>query len=115
MVLIDQEESKVRVICTSIGWGAECIVETYQEAIEWFGGYEALGLKKTDERPYSFKGIRGWKPHKVTVRIPEVENGIKKYRSLSAPISASTYEELMQRFEKIKQLSPWHKKAKLKC
>lgn len=101
---------KVKVVCTTIGLGIECIVETYKEAIDWFGGYEALGLRETHNRPYS---IRGCKPHKVTVRLPEIEEGITKYKSLSAPISASTKEELIQRFENIKQLSPLHKRVKL--
>lgn len=99
--------TKVRVVCTKIGWGAEHSIETYKEAIEWFGGYELLGLKQIYSRHYS--SLNGFKPHRVTVRIPEG----KTYRSLSAPISASTQEELMQRFEKIRQLSPLHQRVKL--
>jgi hypothetical protein len=104
---------KVRVACTSIGWGIDFATEAYKEAIEWFGGYEVLGLRETYSQPSLPYFARGWKPHKVTVRLPEVENGTTKYRSLSAPISASTREELLQRFEKIRQLSPLHQRVKL--
>ena len=79
----------------------ECVVEAYKEAIDWFGGYETLGLRETYSYSYS---IRGWRVSKVTVRIPEIDGGVTKYRSLSAPISASTQEELRQRFEKIRQI-----------
>ena len=104
---------RVKVVCNVIGWSIEYVVEAYKEAIDWFGGNEALGLREAYSPPSqpSFGG--GWKPHKVTVRLPEVENGNTKYKSLSAPISASTREELMQRFENIRQLSPLHKRVKL--
>lgn len=101
---------RVRVVCNAIGWNVECVVEAYKEAIDWFGGYENLGLRETYSHSYS---IRGWRAPKVTIRIPEIDGGVTKYRSLSAPISASTQEELKQRFEKIRQLSPLHKRAKL--
>lgn len=101
---------RVKVVCKTIGWNVECVVEAYKEAIDWFGGYEVLGLQETYSSSYS---IRGWKAHKVTVRLPEVEGGVTKYRSLSAPIRASTQEELLQRFEKIRQLSPLHQRVKL--
>jgi hypothetical protein len=97
-------------ICNTIGWDTECVVEAYKEAIDWFGGNEALGLRETYRSSYS---IRGWRAPRITVRIPEIDGGVTKYRSLSAPISASTQEELMQRFEKIRQLSPLHQRAKL--
>lgn len=101
---------RVKVVCNAIGWNIECVVEAYKEAIDWFGGYEALGLQKTYRSSYS---IKGWRAHKVTVRIPEVDGGVTKYRSLSAPISAATQEELLQRFEKIRQLSSLHQRVKL--
>ena len=103
---------RVRVICDSITWGTEGVAEAYKEAIDWFGGYKALGLRETYSQ-YGQPSFRGWKPHKVIVRLPEVENGITKYRFLSAPISASNREELIQRFEKIRQISPLHQRAKL--
>jgi hypothetical protein len=49
-----------------------------------------------------------FKPHKVTVKIPEGNS----FRSISAPISASTYTELEKRLERVKQLSPLHQKVK---
>jgi predicted GIY-YIG superfamily endonuclease len=101
---------RVKVVCNAIGWNVECVVQAYKEAIDWFGGYEALGLRQTYS--YSFS-IKGWRAPRVSVRIPEVTDGITTYKSLSAPISASTKEELMQRFDQIKQLSPLHQRAKL--
>lgn len=89
------------------------MTEAYKEAIEWFGGYEVLGLRETYSQPSLTRFARGWKPHKVTVRLPEVENGTTKYRSLSATISASTREELLQRLENIKRLNPLHQRVKL--
>ncbi|MBE9016937.1 GIY-YIG nuclease family protein [Chroococcidiopsidales cyanobacterium LEGE 13417] len=101
---------RVKVVCNAIGWNVECVIQAYQEAIDWFGGYEALGLRQAYS--YSFS-IKGWRAPRVSVRIPEVNDGITTYRSISAPISASTKEELLQRFEKIKQLSSLHQKAKI--
>lgn len=101
---------RVKVVCDAVGWGMEGVVEAYKEAIDWFGGYEALGLREPCRHSFF---IKGWKAHKVTVKIPEVDTGVTKYRSLSAPISASTQEELRQRYEKIRQLSPLHQRAKL--
>ena len=103
---------RVKVVCNAIG-SIECVVEAYEEAINWFGGREALGLREASSQPSQPFFGGGWKPHKVTVKLPEVENGITKYRSLSAPISASSREELMQRFENIRQLSPLHNRVKL--
>ena len=102
---------RVKVVCNVLNYNIQCVVEVYEEAINWFGGYEALGLERTYRSSFSLKG---WKPAKVYVRIQEVEGGVKKYRSISAPISASDKDELIQRYEKIKHISPLHQKVKLK-
>lgn len=103
---------QVRVYCEAIGRG-RYVIKAYQEAIEWFGGYEILGLQKTDLLSEQTDAAPKWfKTYKVTVRIPEPEED--SYRSLSAPISAVTHTELEQRLERIKQISPLHQKIKLK-
>ena len=101
---------QVEVYCEAIGKG-KCVIKAYKEAIEWFGGYELLGLKKADYLAWRQDANRKWiEPHKVTVRIPEGDS----YRSLSAPISLSSHTEIEQRIERIRQLSPLHSKVKFK-
>ena len=51
-----------------------------------------------------------FKPHKVTAKIPEGDS----YRSISAPISASTNAELEERLERIRQISTLHQKIRFK-
>lgn len=100
----------VKVYCEAIGRG-RFVIKAYQEAIEWFGGYEILGLEKADYSSERIDAAPKWfKAYKVTVRIPEGDS----YRSLSAPISAATNTELEQRLEQIKQISPLHQKVKFK-
>jgi hypothetical protein len=102
--------SKVKVYCEAIGKG-KFVITTYEEAIEWFGGYEILGLQKADYLQARIDAAPRWfQTDKVTVRISENQG----YRSISAPISASTHEELEQRLELIKNQSSSHQKIKLK-
>ena len=102
--------SQVRVYCAVIGQG-KFVIKAYQEAIKWFGGYEILGLQEADYLSWGTNSApRGFKPHKVIVRIPEKDG----YRSISAPISASTHTELEQRLERIKKLSPLHQRVRFK-
>ena len=102
--------SQAKVYCEAIGRG-RFVIKAYQEAIEWFGGYEILGLEKADYLSERIDAAPKWfKAHKVTVRIPEGDS----YRSISAPISAANHTELEQRLEQIKQLSPLHQKIKFK-
>ena len=101
---------QVKVYCEAIGRG-RFVIKAYQEAIEWFGGYEILGLKKADYLSERIDAAPKWfKPHKIQVRIPEGDN----YRSISAPISAATNTQLEQRLEQIKQLSPLYQEIKFK-
>ncbi|MEM8722570.1 MAG: hypothetical protein AAGE84_25325 [Cyanobacteria bacterium P01_G01_bin.39] len=56
--------------CEAIGRG-RFVIRAYQEAIEWFGGYELLGLQKADYSDARINVAPNWfKPHKVSVRIP---------------------------------------------
>jgi hypothetical protein len=105
-----QRGRQIKVYCEAIGKG-KFVIKAYQEAIEWFGSCDILGLKeaeyiaiRTNEAPKWFK------PHQVTVKIIEGDS----YRSISAPISASNNAELAERIEQIKQLSLIHQKIKLK-
>ena len=101
-------DRQVKVYCEAIGKG-KFVIKAYQEAIEWFGGYEILGLTEANYLSWKTLSAPKWfKPHKVTVKIPE-ENS---YRTISAPISASTHTELEERLERVKQLSPLHQKVK---
>jgi len=100
---------QVKVYCEAIGRG-KFVIRAYQEAIEWFGGYEVLGLQKADYAAERIDTAPKWfKPHKVKVRIKEGDS----FRSISVPISASNHIELEQRLEKIKQISSLHQKVKL--
>ena len=45
----------------------------------------------------------------ITVKIPEGDS----YRSISAPISASTHAELEQRLKRVKKLSPLHQRVRV--
>ena len=102
--------SQIKVYCEAIGRG-RFVIRAYQEAIEWFGGYELLGLEKADYLSEKVDAAPKWfKPHKVTVKILEGDS----YRSISAPISAANYTELEQKLEQIKQLSSLHQKIKFK-
>ncbi|WP_319419095.1 hypothetical protein [Pleurocapsa sp. FMAR1] len=101
---------QIKVYCEAIGKG-RFVIKAYQEAINWFGGCEILGLEQADyissQRNYAPKWF---KPHKVTIRILEKD----KYRSLSAPISAVNHTELEQRLKQVRQISPLHQKIKFK-
>jgi predicted GIY-YIG superfamily endonuclease len=102
--------SQVKVYCEAIGRG-KFVITAYQEAIEWFGGYEILGLQEADYSQARINAAPKWfKAHKVTIKIPEGDS----YRSRSAPISASTNAELEQRLEIIKNISSLHQKIKFK-
>ena len=101
---------QVKVYCEAIGRG-RFVIKAYEKAIEWFGGYEILGLEKADYLAERIDAAPKWfKAHKVTARIPEGDS----YRSISAPISAANHTELEQRIDRIKQLSPLHQKIKFK-
>ena len=101
---------QIEVYCEAIGRG-KFVIKAYQEAIDWFGGCEILGLEKADYTSSKINSAPKWfKSHKITVRILEESS----YRSLSAPISAANHTELEQRLEQIRQISPWHQKIKFK-
>ena len=101
---------QIKVYCEAIGRG-RFVIKAYQEAINWFGGCETLGLQQADYTSSQIDSAPKWfKPHKVTVRI--LEKG--SYRSLSAPISAANHIELEQRLEAIRQISSLHQKIKFK-
>ena len=101
---------QVKVYCEAIGKG-RFVIRAYQEAIEWFGGYQILGLEKADYLAERIDAAPKWfKTHKVAARIPEGDS----YRSMSAPISAANHTELEQRLEQVRQLSPLHQKIKFK-
>ncbi|MBW4535055.1 MAG: GIY-YIG nuclease family protein [Pleurocapsa minor HA4230-MV1] len=101
---------QIEVYCEAIGRG-KFAIKAYQEAIDWFGGCEILGLEKADYTSSKINSAPKWfKSHKITVRILEESS----YRSLSAPISAANHAELEQRLEQIRQISPWHQKIKFK-
>lgn len=102
--------SQVKVYCEAIGRG-RFVIKAYKEAIEWFGGYEILGLQPADYLSERINAAPKWfEAHKVTIKIAEGDS----YRSMSAPISASTNKEWQQRLEQIKQISPLHQKVKFK-
>lgn len=99
---------QVKVYCEAIGKG-KFVITAYKESIEWFGGYEILGLREAGYLSWETLYAPKWfKPHKVIVKIPEGNS----YRTISAPISASTHTELEERLERVKQLSPLHQKVK---
>lgn len=99
---------QIKVYCEAIGKG-KFVIKAYQEAIKWFGGCEILGLQEADYLSWQTDYAPKWfKPHKVTVKISEEDS----YRSISAPISASSHAELEQRLEQIKKLSPLHQRVK---
>ena len=101
---------QIQVYCEAIGKG-KFVIKAYEEAIEWFGGCNILCLKKAEYKALRTDNAPKWfKPHKVMVRILEGDS----YRSISAPISASSNLELEQRIEKIKQISNIHRKTKCK-
>lgn len=101
---------QVKVYCEAIGRG-RFVIRAYREAIEWFGGYEVLGLQKADYLSEQKDAAPKWfKPHKVTVKTLDGDG----YRSRSVPISASTNLELEKRLEQIRQISPLHQKVKFK-
>ncbi|MEL6441296.1 MAG: GIY-YIG nuclease family protein [Cyanobacteria bacterium J06621_8] len=101
---------QVKVYCEAIGQ-ERFVIKAYHEAIEWFGGYDTLGLQKADYISEKRDAAPKWfKPHKVTVRIPEKDS----FRSLSAPISATNMNEVEQRLEKIRKISSLHQKVKFK-
>ena len=101
---------QIKVYCEAIGRG-KFVIKAYEEAIEWFGGCEILGLKKAEYKALGIDNAPKWfKPHKVTVRIPEGNS----YRSISAPISASADTELEERLEQIRQISSLHQRIRFK-
>lgn len=101
---------QIKVYCEAIGRG-KFVIKAYEETIEWFGGYEILGLKKAEYKPLRKDNAPKWfRPHKVTIKIPEGNS----YRSMSTPISAANNVELEQRLEQIKQISTLHRKVKVK-
>ena len=101
---------QIKVYCEAIGRG-KFVIRAYREAIEWFGGYEVLGLQQADYLSERIDAAPKWfKAHKATVKIPDGDG----FRSRSAPISASTNIELEKRLEQIRQISPLHQKVKFK-
>lgn len=101
---------QVEVYCAAIGRG-KFVIKAYEDAIEWFGGYEILGLQKADYDSAKINTAPKWfKPDKVMVRILEGDS----YRSRSSPISASSHAELEQRLEQVRQISSQHQKVKFK-
>ena len=101
---------QVKVYCEAIGRG-KFVIKAYEEAIEWFGGYEILGLEKADYLQAMTDAAPNWfKVYRVTVRVLEDEG----YRSRSAPISASTNKELEERLESIRNISLIHERVTFK-
>ena len=100
----------MKVYCEAIGRG-KFVITAYEKAIEWFGGYEILGLQKADYLQTKINAAPRWfKVHRVTIRILEGD----LYKSISAPISASNNIELEERLKLIRKISSVHKKIKFK-